>query len=491
MSRYILGIDQSTQGTKALLFDEQGESVARCDLPHRQIIDEKGWVEHDLDEILNNTVEVVKRVVSQSGIDKRKIVGIGLSNQRETAAVWERGTGRPVCHAIVWQCARGAAICEEIEKAGHAAEIKKRTGLNLSPYFSAAKIAWVLKNCPGAQEKAEAGELCCGTIDSWLLYQLTGGTCFKTDYSNASRTQMYNIGQLRWDEEVCRWFGIDARCLAEVCDSNSHFGDTDLFGFFDRPVPIHSMMGDSHCALYGQGCHSPGMIKATYGTGSSVMMNIGDRPIFDDDIVTSLAWGMDGRVEYVLEGNINYTGAVITWLKDEVKLIDTSKVGDIAMKANPADKTYIVPAFSGLGAPYWKSDCTGLITGITRSTGKAEIVRAAEECIAYQIADNVKLMEQSSGIALKELRVDGGPTRDRFLMQFQSDILNLPLNVPAAEELSAIGAAYAAGIALGVFERAQVFARMKRAAFVPTMSEERRREKYDGWKAALDQVLER
>ena len=491
MSNYILGIDQSTQGTKALLFNKRGDNIARCDLSHRQIVDGHGWVEHDLEEILNNTVAVVKKVIAESGIDKGQIAGIGISNQRETAAVWDRETGCPVCNAIVWQCARGADICKGIERAGQAQEIKRRTGLNLSPYFSAAKIAWVLQNIPDAQARAEAGKLCCGTIDSWLVYRLTGGACFKTDFSNASRTQLFNINTLKWDETVCGWFGIPVACLARVCESNSRFGETDLFGFFDKPVPIHSVMGDSHAALYGQGCHQPGMIKATYGTGSSVMMNIGGTPIFDRDIVTSLAWGMDGKVEYVLEGNINYTGAVITWLKDQVKLVDSSRVGPIAMEADPADRTYLVPAFSGLGAPYWDSGCTGILTGITRSTGRAEIVKAAEECIAYQIADNVNLMSCCSGVPIKELRVDGGPTRDRFLMQFQSDILDIPIDVPDAEELSAIGAAYAAGIALRVFDRDEVFGRMKRTAFTPVMEEARRKEKYDGWKAAVAQTLKK
>lgn len=489
MKKYIIGIDQSTQGTKALVFAPDGSPIARCDLPHRQIIDQHGWVEHDLDEILTNTVTVVKNVVEKAGIDKNEVAGIGISNQRETAAVWDKESGRPIYNAIVWQCARGASICEAIRADGAAEMIKAHTGLNLSPYFSAAKIAWVLQNCVGAQQKADAGKLCCGTVDSWLIYQLTSKRNFKTDCSNASRTQMFNITDLCWDKEVCDCFGINLNCLAEICDSDGDFGETDLFGYLDAPVPIHSAMGDSHCALFGQGCHSPGMVKATYGTGSSVMMNIGAKPIFDKSIVTSLAWRRGGRAEYVLEGNINYTGAVISWLKNDVGLIDSSKVGDLAQSANPDDRTYLVPAFSGLGAPYWKSNCTGLITGITRSTGKAEIVRAAEECIAYQITDIVRLMNETSRIQISELRVDGGPTKDKFLMQFQSDILNLPVLVPEAEELSAIGAAYAAGIALGVFDEKTLFNRMKRTEFTPEMSSQRRVEKYRGWQAAVAQVL--
>ncbi len=492
MSRkYVLGVDQSTQGTKALLFDELGDLIAREDLSHRQIIDEKGWVEHDPDEIMKNTVTVLQRVVEKAGIDKADVVTLGISNQRETAMVWERESGKPVYNAIVWQCARGAKICERVEAEGKAAMIKEHTGLPLSPYFSAAKIAWVLENVDGAKEKAEAGELCCGNIDSWLIYNLTGKKEFKTDYSNASRTQMFDIRNLKWDEEVCASFGIPTKCLAQVCDSNSLFGETDLDGFFEKPIPIYSAMGDSHGALFGQGCHEPGMVKATYGTGSSVMMNIGEKPaVSANGLVTSLAWGMDGKVNYVLEGNINYTGAVITWIQKDLGLIASAKeTSELAEKANPEDKTYLVPAFTGLGAPYWDSNATASISGISRTTGKAEIAKAALECIGYQITDIVEVMGKDSGIEIGELRVDGGPTGNPYLMQFQSDMAQVTVQVPEAEELSGIGAAYAAGLKAGVYEKEALFARMKRSKYEPAMDAWVRAEKYRGWKNAVEKVL--
>lgn len=490
MSRYVLGIDQSTQGTKGLLFDENGALICRSDLPHRQYIDQRGWVEHDPEEIYANTVQVVKKLVEKSGIDKNDIKVLGISNQRETAFVWDRNTGKPVYNAVVWQCARGAKICERIAEQGHGEMIRSHTGLQLSPYFSAAKIAWVLENVEGAAEKAEKGELCCGTIDSWLVYKLTGGKEFRTDYSNASRTQLFHIGSLSWDQEVCSLFGIPVSCLAEVTDSDGEYGYTDFEGYFENPIPIRGVLGDSHGALFGQGCTDKGMIKTTYGTGSSIMMNIGQKPVYSDRVVTSLAWKMNGQVNYVLEGNINYTGAVITWLKDELKLISSpSETEILANKANPGDRSYLVPAFSGLGAPYWDSEASGILTGITRTTGRAEIVRAGLESIAYQITDVVNAMSEESGIKIQELRVDGGPTRNKYLMQFQSDIADVTVQVPSAEELSGIGAAYAAGIAAGIFDREKVFSQMTRTKFSPEMEPEVRNEKYQGWKKAVKQVL--
>lgn len=490
MSKYVLGIDQSTQGTKALLFDAEGTLLCRADLPHKQYIDERGWVEHDPEEIYANTVAVVKNLVEKANIDKNDIAVLGISNQRETALVWDKATGKPVYNAIVWQCARGAQICDAIDKAGHADMIRSHTGLQLSPYFSAGKIAWVLQNVEGAQEKANKGELCCGTIDSWLVYKLTGGKEFRTDYSNASRTQMFNIGELKWDEEVCGLFGIPTSCLAEVTDSDGEYGMTDFDGYLDNPIPIRGVLGDSHGALFGQGCIERGMIKTTYGTGSSIMMNIGTEPVYSQGVVTSLAWKLNGEVNYVLEGNINYTGAVITWLKDDLELISNpGETEALAYAANPKDKTYLVPAFTGLGAPYWDSEATGAITGMTRTTKRAEVVRAGLDCIAYQITDVVEAMSKESGIAIGELRVDGGPTRNKYLMQFQSDIARVTVQVPSAEELSGIGAAYAAGIAVGMYNRDEVFAKMSRTKFDTQMSVEEREEKYAGWKRAVAQVL--
>lgn len=490
MKKYILGIDQSTQGTKALLFDQEGSLLCRCDLPHKQYIDEKGWVEHDPEEIYKNTVQAVKNLVEKAAIQKDEIAVLGISNQRETAMVWEKSTGKPVYNAVVWQCARGAAICEEIEKEGYGELVRAHTGLQLSPYFSAAKIAWILQNVEGAEEKAKKGELCCGTIDSWLVYKLTGGREFRTDYSNASRTQMFNITSLSWDEKVCELFKIPTCCLAEVTDSDGEFGVTDFDGYLDTPIAIRGVLGDSHGALFGQGCIEKGMIKTTYGTGSSIMMNIGKNPVFSKRVVTSLAWKLNGEVNYVLEGNINYTGAVITWLKDDLELISSpAETEALALKANPNDKTYLVPAFTGLGAPYWDSEATGVISGVTRTTKRAEVVRAGLDCIAYQITDVIEAMSEESGIQIGELRVDGGSTRNKYLMQFQSDMAHVTVQVPSAEELSGIGAAYAAGIAAGIYTKEEVFEKMSRTKFQPKMDKEVRNEKYNGWKKAVSQVL--
>ena len=492
VKKYILGIDQSTQGTKALLFDDVGNLLCRSDIMHKQIVNDLGWVEHNPMEIYNNTIQVIKDLVEKSSIDKENIIGLGISNQRETAMVWDRVSGTPEYNAIVWQCSRGAKICEGIEADGFKDTVKEHTGLPLSPYFSAAKIAWVLQNVQGTKEKNDAGQLCCGTMDSWLIYKLTGGKHFKTDYSNASRTQLFHISDLKWDETICKLFGINTECLAKVCDSNSLFGETDLDGFLTTPIPINGVLGDSHGALFAQGCLKKGMIKTTYGTGSSIMMNIGEKPVFSKQgLASSLAWCMDGKVNYVLEGNINYTGAVISWLEKDLKIISSAReTEELAVNANPLDRAYFVPAFTGLGAPYWDSNATGIISGMTRTTGQAEIVRAALDSIAYQIADIVKAMGEDSELHIEELRVDGGPTNNSYLMQFQSDILDIPVRVPSVEELSGIGAAFAAGIGLGIYQKEDLFANDKfKKSYTPQMEKEVRNEKYKGWKDAVKLVL--
>ena len=486
--KYIISIDQSTQGTKALLFDEGGSLIKRTDKPHEQIINEKGWVSHNPVEIYENVIDVVARLTKD--IDGSRIIGVGISNQRETSLAWDRITGEPLADAIVWQCARAADICERVERQGKAEDIRRKTGMNLSPYFPASKIAWLLENVEGAREKADRGEICHGTIDSWLVYKLTGGKSYKTDYSNASRTQLFNIFEFKWDEEICAWFGIDPANMAQVCDSDSEFGETDFEGVLPKKVPIHGVLGDSHGSLFGQGCLKPGMTKSTYGTGSSIMMNIGEKPVLSTHgVVTSLAWSMGGKVNYVLEGNLNYTGAVITWLKDDLKLIESpGETGTLAREAIQDDELYLIPAFSGLGAPYWDSRATAAIVGMTRTTGKAEVVRAGLECIAYQITDIVKAMCEDAGVRLGELRVDGGPTKNEYLMQFQSDIADVAVQVPDSEELSGIGPAYAAGLALGVWDES-VFGRLNRVKYAPGMDGETRKKKYNGWKAAVSTVL--
>ncbi len=480
--KYIISIDQSTQGTKALLFDGEGHLLRRTDMAHRQIVNVKGWVSHDPEEIYRNTIRVVKDLVEESGIDRSLVQGIGISNQRETTLIWDKETNEPIADAIVWQCSRAADICERPEIKDAAEKIREKTGLRLSPYFPAAKMTWLLENTEEGQKLAAKHRLCFGTIDTWLVYRLTKGQDYKTDYSNASRTQLFNIFTLKWDEEICKLFGIQSEDLPEVCDSDSEFGQTDFEGFFEKPIPIHAVLGDSHGALFGQGCIGRGDIKATYGTGSSIMMNIGETPVLSTHgVVTSLAWGMNGKVNYVLEGNINYTGAVISWLKDDVRLIDSpGETESLCREAISDDELYFVPAFTGLGAPHWKSNAKASLTGITRTTGKAEIVRAGVECIAYQITDVVRAMEADAGARVNTLRVDGGPTKNGYLMQFQSDILGADVLVPDAEELSGIGAAYAVGIAMGIYTM-DLFNNMKRKTYSKKMDENMREKKYKGW----------
>jgi glycerol kinase len=488
--KYIISIDQSTQGTKALLFDAAGSLLFRTDRSHRQIINDQGWVSHDPEEIYQNVIAVIRDLLAVSGIEPDQVAGLGISNQRETSLLWEKATGKPLNHAVVWQCARATDICERPGIRNMAADIFKKTGLKLSPYFPAAKIAWLLENTPDAAEMASRHEVCHGTMDSYLVFRLTGGKSYYTDYSNASRTQLYDIFSLRWDAEICKAFGIDPVNLPQVLDSDACFGMTDCEGIFKEPIPIHAVLGDSHAALFGQNCRTKGMTKATYGTGSSIMMHIGEEAVLSrNGAVTSLAWGRNGKVAYVLEGNLNYTGAVITWLKDDLKMIQNPKETEaLAREAHQGDELYLIPTFSGLGAPYWDSHAKAALVGMDRTTGRAEIVRAALECIAYQIMDIIRVMEQDAGMALSELRVDGGPTGNGYLMQFQSDVLECDVAVPEAEELSGIGAAYMAGLALQVWGE-EIFDRMKRSTFHPQMERRMAQEKVRGWRQAVDRIL--
>ena len=490
--KYIVSIDQSTQGTKALLFDEKGRLCMRADLPHRQIVNSQGWVSHDGEEIYRNTIRVIKEVLDRAKVSPGHVAGIGISNQRETAILWERKTGLPAGEAVVWQCARAAEICRRDKIADLSAQIKCRTGLKLSPYFTAAKICWLLENVEGAEEKAKQHDICHGTMDSYLIYRLTRGEVYATDYSNASRTQLFNIFTLEWDKEICECFGIDEGNLPEVRDSNACFGYTDCGGIFPEPVPIHAVMGDSHAALFGQNCRLAGMTKVTYGTGSSIMMNIGGHPVLSGNgLVTSLAWGINGKPEYVLEGNLNYTGAVISWLKDNMQMIgDASETEGLADMANKDDTLYLLPAFTGLGAPYWDSDAKAAIVGMDRTTGKAEIVRAALESIAYQITDIVRAMEKDSGKQIKTLKVDGGPTKNRYLMQFQSDIADCDVCISKVEELSGTGAAFMAGMELGLWQ-GEIFDTIKWDKMFPEMEADVRRQKYDGYTNAVDRIKTR
>lgn len=485
---YVLSVDQSTQGTKALLFDAAGKLICRRDVAHKQIISDDGWVSHDPEEIFRNTVEAVRLVIAEAGINAGEIAALGISNQRETSVCWEKASGKPITNAIVWQCGRAKELCQRVIDAGWSEKVQKATGIPISPFFPASKFAWMVENVPGAKEQAARHELCFGTIDTWLVYCLTGN--YKTDYSNASRTQLFNIHTLQWDTEICEAFGLCAQDLAEITDSDAVFGHTDICGVLPREIPVCGVMGDSHAALFGQGCLEPGMAKATYGTGSSIMMNIGQSPIESrNGLVTSLAWKYRGTMNYVMEGNLNYTGAVIRWLEKDLGLVASAgETQRLAESAHPDDTTYLVPAFTGLGAPYWNNDAKAMICGITRLTGKAELVRAGLDCIAYQITDIVRAMEQDTGEKLAELRVDGGPTRNSYLMQMQSDLLDAKVLVPSSEELSGIGAAYMAGLSAGIYSDS-VRDLLKRTAYEPILTEEARRKKYDGWCSAVRMVL--
>ncbi|MDF2513045.1 MAG: glycerol kinase [Herbinix sp.] len=489
---YILAIDQSTAGTKAILFTANGELVSRTDIPHRQITNEKGWVEHDPVEIYKNTVKACKKVVEESKIDKSLIKAVGISNQRETAVCWNKETGEPVYNALVWQCGRAAYITDEIKKAGKDELVRRVTGLNLSPFFSAPKFAWIVRNVSEARELLQDDKLYCGNIDAWLLYKLTEGKEFKTDYSNASRTELLNLDTLQWDKDMVELFGIKESALPTIQYSDSIFGYTTLEGLFDAPTPIHAIMGDSHSALYANGCHSSFTAKATFGTGTSVMMNAGlDRPkVTSKGVVESLAWGIEGKVNYSLEGNINYSGAIIKWLVDDIKLIANAKESEeIAATTESTNGVYLIPAFSGLGAPYWNNEARAILCGMSASTKKEHIVRAGLEAIAFQIKDIVEELNTCCRNPLHKLSVDGGATKNQFLMQFVADILNVDLAVSQIEELSAAGVAYLASIASGCATSETIFARDLHTPMKPIMASEQREKNYEGWKNAVNMLL--
>lgn len=483
MKRHILAIDQSTQGTKALLVDEDGCPLCRTELPHKQHIDARGWIEHDPVEIYQNTLAVCAAVLKKAGVAADTIAAIGLTNQRETSLLWDKKTGQPLCNAVVWQCARAAELCKRSDLQQASERIRSTTGLRLSPYFPAAKLCWMLNNVPAAKELAKSKRLACGTIDSWLIFKLTGE--HRTDLSNASRTQLFDIVRLRYDETLCGLFSVPLDSLPEVCMSDACFGVTELNGLLPHPVPILGVLGDSHAALFAQNCRSAGRAKVTYGTGSSLLLQLGDKARFcDTGLTTSLAWGMHGRVDYVLEGNLNYTGAVIAWMKNDLGLIRTeAEASELALLADPFDSCCLVPAFSGLGTPYGDTPASALITGMTRTTGRKELVKAGLDCIACQVADLTELFARS-GAPLVELRADGGATASPYLMQLQSDLCALPIRVSAFRELSALGAGLMAGLSLGLYDES-VFDRLRFTTVTPRMSEALRQEKLRGWRAAV------
>lgn len=489
--KYVLAIDQSTQSTKSILFDERGMQVAREDMEHRQIVNGAGWVEHDPEEIAANLMTTLHRLLSRSGIDPDSIACIGVANQRETVAVWDRKTGKPLCNAIVWQCNRAAHICEKLESDGHSEYLRNTTGLKLSPFFSGPKLAWIFQNIDGALERARRGELCCGTMDSWVIHTLTKGKIHKTDVSNASRTMLLNLETLRWDEKTCGIFGIPMNSLPELCNSDSVFGYTDIDGLLRNPIPIHAAIGDSHAALFAHGCHEKGMCMTGYGTGSCVMMNIGDMPLISSHgMLSSVAWKTSAGLRYAFDGVINYSGAVVTWLcKDLGLAASPSETDELARNANPADHSYLVPAFTGIGAPHWKNDAKAMFCGMSRTTGRAEIVRAGLESIAYQVADVVRAMHLDSGAEIPYICAAGGPAKNRYLMQFQSDILGCDIRVPAYEEMTCLGVAMIAAQAAGLHMAGMEHAGGSRHVYTPIMPKTLRIEKLKGWQKAIDLAL--
>jgi glycerol kinase len=486
----ILAIDQSTSATKAVLFDQDAGFMERSGIPHRQIYPSPGWVEHDPEEIYQNVLEAIKKVIQRAGIKKDSIKYLSITNQRETVLVWDRFTGKPVCNAVVWQCLRGESKCTELKSSGFEKIIRQKTGLLIDPYFSASGLHWILQSNQDNLKKAREGRLAAGTIDTWLIWKLTGGKKHATDYSNACRTLLFNIHSLKWDDELCGLFDIPVSMLPDILPADEVFGATKADGIFSREIPISGVLGDSHAALFGQRCYRKGLSKVTYGTGSSVMMNIGDKALVaPEGLVTSVGYGIKNRIDYVFEGNIHSTGATVKWMVDSLEILkDPAESEKLADKVNSADGVYFVPAFAGLGAPYWDNKVRANISGIHGGTRKEHIIRAGLESIAYQVKDLLDLMAEKAGIKLTEIRVDGGPTRNHFLMQFQSDMLGVTISVSDVEEASALGAALAGGLGTGVWknlaELEQLYSGRKRID--PQMTAEMRDLLYKGWKKAVD-----
>jgi glycerol kinase len=492
MKKYILAIDQSTSATKVILFNRQGARLNRVSIPHRQYYPRPGFVEHDPEEIFANVIRGLNEVVEQAGMQPAGIAAISITNQRETALIWDRKTGRPVAPAAVWQCQRGAGFCDYLRKEGLEPVIKEKTGLIIDPYFSASKLQWIMENVEGVRALAENGDLLWGTVDCWLLWKLTAGKVHATDHSNASRTMLYNIKTLEWDRDLMKLCGLHPSMFPEVKFSDQVFGVTDKSILRGAGVPVAGLLGDSHAALFGQHCHEPGMAKATYGTGSSVMMNTG-REFMDapQGLVTSVGFSMNGMVDYVFEGNIHSAGDTIKWLEEGLGLISGPReCEDLAVSAGRNNGVYLVPAFVGLGAPYWDNSARASITGMGRDTTRAHIARAAVESIAYQVKDLVAQMESGGGTRLRELRVDGGAAKNDFLMQFQSDILGRRIIRAGVEELSALGSAFMAGIATGLWEGTRETGVLMGdgRTFEPEMDRQSAETLYSGWKKAVSRT---
>lgn len=487
--KYILTIDQSTSATKVMLFNRQAQLVNRVSLPHKQHYPKPGFVEHDAEEIWQNTLTALERVVLEAEINITAVAAIAVTNQRETAMIWDRTTGKPVANAVVWQCQRGNEFCNSLKDKGYEKTILDKSGLIIDSYFSASKLRWLMKNVEGLPNKAANRELMLGTMDCWLLYKLTGGKIHATDYSNACRTMLFNIHTLEWDNELVELFDLNESMLPKVKFSDEIFGYSDAKIIFGESLPISGLIGDSHGALFGQQCFDSGKGKATYGTGSSIMMNIGNEPIAPPKgLVTSIGFARNKKIDYVFEGNIHSTGDTINWLKNELHLInDASETESLATSVEGNNGVYMVPAFVGLGAPYWDNEARAIIAGLSRNATKAHIVRAALESIAYQVKDLVDLMSGEGNIRLTDLRVDGGPTRNNFLMQFQADMLQGNVERSAIEEISALGAAFLAGLATGFWNDLDELKSLRKSdkTFSPKMNSENVSKLYSNWKRAV------
>ena len=491
--KYILAIDQSTSATKVMLFNKKGQLVDRVSFAHQQYYPSPGFVEHDPTEIFNNAIKGITRIILDNQLKEDELACLAITNQRETALIWDKNTGKPVANAAVWQCQRGFSYCSELKEKGYSKMIAEKTGLIIDPYFSASKLHWIINSYPELKEKAPDGKLLLGTMDSWLLWKITGGKIHATDYSNACRTMLFNIKTKQWDNELIELFDLHKSMFPEVKFNDDIFGYSDPKVVFDNPLPISGLMGDSHAALFGQNCFLPGMGKATYGTGSSIMVNIGEKP-FDapGGMVTSIGYGLNRKIFYVYEGNIHCTGDTINWLKNDLKLInDAAETEILATKVENNNGVYFVPAFVGLGAPYWDNSARACISGMPRNTTKEHIVRAALEAIAYQIKDLVTLMENQGDVILQELRVDGGPTNNKFLMQFQADILNRNIVRAEIEEVSALGATFMAGLATGFWKDLDEIRSLREniLVFNPGLQDEEVERLYTGWKKAVKRSL--
>jgi glycerol kinase len=487
--KYILALDQGTTSSRAILFDHAGAIAGVAQKEFRQIFPKPGWVEHDPREIWSTQSNVASEVLRKAGVTANDIAAIGITNQRETTLVWDRKTGQPIGNAIVWQDRRTAPLCDALNAQKIASRIRRKTGLVIDAYFSGTKLQWMLKHVPGARARARRGELAFGTVDSWLIWNLTGGKQHVTDVSNASRTLLFNLRTLDWDEELLEVFGVPRSMLPEVRPSSDVYGETSLFG---SSIPIAGIAGDQQAALFGQVCTRPGLVKNTYGTGCFMLMNTGTTPIASkNNLVTTVAWKIGGRTEYALEGSIFIAGAVVQWLRDGLGIIaSSSEVEALALQVPDTHGLYLVPAFAGLGAPHWDQYARGILAGITRGTTRAHIARAALEGIAYQVHDVLRAMEADAGLRLKELRVDGGACANNLLMQFQADLLGVPVVRPKVSETTALGAAYLAGLAVGYWKNQNEIAAQWQVdrKFSPAMKPARRKQFLAGWQKALERA---